>query len=125
MSSMSLGWSLFPSTVIIVLACVNSAVSPAGTPSISMKSSSSALLPVTIVWTGLLHLLVGTCVHCVRSDNEKYRAWPLPRAYHFQCVTHVTNECEAQITRLLSINNRLFFQIAKFTANCYLANYWT
>ena len=31
-SSASLGWSLLPSTVIIVLVLVNSAVSPAGTP---------------------------------------------------------------------------------------------
>ena len=31
MSSMSLGWSLFPSKVIIVLALVNSDMSPAGT----------------------------------------------------------------------------------------------
>ena len=30
-SSMSLGWSLLPSNVVIVLALVNSAVSPAGT----------------------------------------------------------------------------------------------
>ena len=49
-SSMSLGWSLLPLTVIIVLALVNSAVSTAGTSSISMRPgvllySLSVLLP--------------------------------------------------------------------------------
>ena len=87
-SSTSPGWSLLPSTVIIVLALVNSAVSPAGTSSISMRPRSAALLPVSTASTGLLHLSVGACVHCVRSDTEKYRVWPLPCAHHFQCVTY-------------------------------------
>ena len=43
-SSTSPGWSLLPSTVIIVLALVNSAVSPAGTSGISMRPGSAALL---------------------------------------------------------------------------------
>ena len=44
-SSTSLGWSLLPSTVIIVLALVNSAVSPVGTPSISMRPGSCRFTP--------------------------------------------------------------------------------
>ena len=88
-SSASLGWSLLPSTVIIVLAMVNSAVSPVGTSSISTRPGSAALLPVSTTSTGLLCLSVGARVHCVRSDTEKYRMWLLPRAHHFQCVTHV------------------------------------
>ena len=87
--SASLGWSLLPSTVIIVIALVNSAVSPAGTSSISTRPGSAALLPVNTASMGLLHLLVGACVHHVRSDTEKYRVWPLPRAHHFQCVTYI------------------------------------
>ena len=67
---MSLGWSLLPSTVIIVLALVNSALSPAGTQSISMRPRSAALLPVGTASTGLLCLLVGACVHCVKSDTR-------------------------------------------------------
>ena len=89
MSSMSPGWSLLPSTVIIVLALVNSAVFPAGTSSISTRPRSAALLPVSTASTGLLHLSVGAHVHRVRSNTEKYRMWPLPRAHHFQCVTYI------------------------------------
>ena len=81
------GWSLLPSIVIIVLDLVNSAVSPVGTLSISTRPGSAALLPVSTASTGLLRLLVGARVHCVRSNTEKYRVWPLPRAHHFQCVT--------------------------------------
>ena len=88
-SSMSSGWSLLPSTVIIVLALVNSAVSPAGIPSISTRPESAALLPVSTTSTGLLRLLVGAHVHCVRSDTEKYHVWLLLRAHHFQCVTYI------------------------------------
>ena len=87
-SSASPGWSLLPSTVIIVLAWVNSAVSPAGTSSISMRPGSAALLPVSTASTGLLRLSVGACVHRVRSDTE-LSVWPLPRAHHIQCVTHI------------------------------------
>ena len=87
MSSVSLGWSLLPSTVFIVLALVNMTVSPAGTSSISMRPGSAALLPVSTASTGLLLLLVGARVHCVRSNTEKYCMWPLPRAHHFQCMT--------------------------------------
>ena len=89
-SSASQGWSLLPSTVIIVLVLVNSTVSPADTSSISMRPGSAALLPVSNASTGLLRLLVGASVHCVRSDTEKYRVWPLPRARHFQCVTYIS-----------------------------------
>ena len=90
-SSMSQGWSLLPSTVIIVLALVNSAVSPVGTSSISTRPGSAALLPVSTTSTGLLHLSVGAHVHCGRSDTEKYHVWPLPCAHHFQCVTYVVS----------------------------------
>ena len=89
MSSTSLGWSLLPSTVIIVLALVNSAVSPAGTSSISMRPGSASLLPVSTASTGLLCLLVGAHVHCVRSDTEKYHMCLLLCAHHFQCVTYI------------------------------------
>ena len=92
-SSTSLGWSLLPSTVIIVLALVNSAVSPAGTSSISMRPRSAALLPVSTASTGILHLSVGAHLHRVRSDTEKYGMWPLPHAHHFQCVTHILGAC--------------------------------
>ena len=77
-SSASPGWSLLPSTVIIVLALVNSAMSPAGTPSISMRPRSATLLPVSTTSTGLLHLSVGACVHCVRSNTEKYHTCHVP-----------------------------------------------
>ena len=89
MSSMSLGCSLLPSTIIIALALVNSAVSPVGTSSISTRPRSAPLLPVSTASTGLLCLLVGACVHHVRSDTEKYHMWLLPCAHHFQCVTHI------------------------------------
>ena len=82
-SSASPGWSLLPATVIIVLALFNSAMSPAGTSSISTRSRSATLLPVSTTSTGLLHLLVGDHVHRVRSDNEKYSVWPLLCAHHF------------------------------------------
>ena len=85
-SSVSPGWSLLPSIVIIVLALVNSAVSPAGTPSISTRPGSAALLPVSTASTGLLCLLVGACVHRVRSDTE-LSVWPLPHTRHIQCMT--------------------------------------
>ena len=85
-SSISLGWSLLPSTVIIVLALVNSAVSPAGTSSISMRPGSDTLLPVSTTSTGLLHLSVGAPVHRVRSDTE-LSMWLLPCAHHIQCLT--------------------------------------
>ena len=88
-SSASPGWSLLPSTVVIVLALVNSTVSPVGTSSISMRPRSATLLPVSTASTGLLCLLVGAHVHCVRSDTEKYRVWPLPCIHHFQCVTYM------------------------------------
>ena len=84
-SSTSLGWSLLPSTVIIVLALFNSTVFPAGTSSISTRPGSAALLPVSTTSTGLLRLLVGAHVHRVRSDTEKYSVWPLPCTHHFQC----------------------------------------
>ena len=88
-SSVSPGWSLLPSTVIIVLALVNSTVSPAGTSCISTRPRSAAPLPVSTASTGLLHLLVGAHVHCVRSDTEKYSVWLLPHAHHFQCMTRL------------------------------------
>ena len=86
-SSASPGWSLLPLTVIIVLALVNSTMSPAGTSSISTRPGSAALLPVSTTSTGLLCLTVGAHVHRVRSDTGKHCVWPLPRAHHFQCVT--------------------------------------
>ena len=89
-SSVSPGWSLLPSTVIIVLALVNSAVSPVGTSSISMRPRSAALLPVSTTSTGLPHISVGAHVHLVRSATGKRRVWPLPRAYRLQCVTNIT-----------------------------------
>ena len=84
-SSASPGWSLLPSTVIIVLALVNSTVSPAGTSSISTRPGSTTFLPVSTASTGLLHLSVGACVHHVRSDTELCM-WPLLCAFHIQCV---------------------------------------
>ena len=72
-SSTSPGWSLLPSTVIIVLVLVNSTVSPAGTPGISTRPRSAALLPVSTASTGLLCLSVGSRVHCVRNDTGKCR----------------------------------------------------
>ena len=87
-SSTSLGWSLLPSTVIIVLVLVNSTVSPVGTPSISMRPGSAALLPVSTASKGLLCLSVGARVHCIGSDTE-LSMWPLPRVHHIQCVTYV------------------------------------
>ena len=86
-SSTSPGWSLLPSTVIIVLALFNSAVSPAGISSISTRPGSATLLPVSTTSTGLLRLSVGTHVHRVRSDTEKYHVWLLLRTHHFQCMT--------------------------------------
>ena len=83
---MSPGWNLLPSTVIIVLALVNSTVSPAGIPSISMRPRSATLLPVSTASTGLLCLLVGAHVHCVRSDTE-LSVWLLLHTYHIQCMT--------------------------------------
>ena len=88
-SSASPGWSLFPLTVIIVLALVNSAVSPAGTSSISTRSGSATLLPVSTASTELLHLLVGACVYHVRSNTGKHHVWLLPHAHHFQCMTYI------------------------------------
>ena len=86
-SSASLGWSLLPSTVIIVLALVNIAVSPVGTSSISMRPGSATLLPVSTASIGLLRLSVGACVHHVRSTTGKHRMWLLPCAHHLQCMT--------------------------------------
>ena len=88
-SSMSPGWSLLPLTVITVLALVNSAVSPAGTSSISMRPGSATLLPVSTASTGLLRLSVGAHVHRVRSNTGKCHVWPLLHAHRFQCVTHI------------------------------------
>ena len=88
-SSASPGWSLLPSTVIIVLDLVNSAVSPVGTLSISMRPGSVTLLSVSTTSTGLLRLSVGARVHCVRSDTEKYCVWLLPCPHHFQCMTYM------------------------------------
>ena len=86
-SSVSPGWSLLPSTVFIVLALFNNAVSPAGTSSISTRPGSATLLPVSTTSTGLLCLLVGAHVHRVRSNTEKYHMWPLLHTHHFQCMT--------------------------------------
>ena len=83
MSSTSPGGSLLPSTVIIVLAFVNSTVSPAGTLSISTRPGSATLLPVSTTSTGLLCLSVGASVHRVRNDTGNHRVWPLPHCKHF------------------------------------------
>ena len=88
-SSTSLGWSLLPSTIFIVLALVNSTVSQVGTLSISTRPGSAALLPVSTTSTGQLCLLVEAHVHHVRSDTEKYRVWPLPHTHHLQCMTYI------------------------------------
>ena len=72
--SASLGRSLLPSTIIIVLALVNSTVSPSRGPIIiSMRSGSATRLPVSTASTRLLHLSVGAQVHHVRSDTENCR----------------------------------------------------
>ena len=83
-SRVSPAWSLLPSTVIIVLALVNSAMSQAGTSSISTRPGSAPLLPVSTASTGLLRLSVGARVHCVRSDTEKYRVWLLLLVFKWQ-----------------------------------------
>ena len=98
MSSTSLGRSLLPSTVIIVLAFVNSAVSPKGTQSISMRPGSAALLPASTASTVLLCLSVGACVHSVRSDTQNCHMWPLLHTYHFQCMTHIRNQLQGFLT---------------------------
>ena len=63
MSNASLGWSLLPSSVIIV-PC------PTGDLGISTRPGSAAPLPVSTASTGLLCLSVGACVHHGRSDTE-------------------------------------------------------
>ena len=85
-SSASPGGSLLPSTVIIMLALVNSAMSPAGTHNYLKRPGSAALLPVSTTSTGLLHLLVGAQVHRVRSDTGNHHVWPQPHMQHFQCM---------------------------------------
>ena len=82
-SSMSPGWSLLPSNVIIVLTLVNSAMSLG----ISTRPGSVTSLPVSTASTGLLCLLVGAHVHHGRSITE-VGMWPQPHAFHIWCITH-------------------------------------
>ena len=96
-SSASPGWSLLPSNVIIVLALVNSAVSPAGVLGISMRPGSVASLPVSTASTGLLCLLVGAHVHRVKSKTE-VGVWLLLCTYHIQCMTYTHYPSAAQLT---------------------------
>ena len=64
------GWSLLPSSVIIVLALVNSAASPEGTSGISTRPGSVVPLPVSAASTELLCLSVGARVHHGRSITK-------------------------------------------------------
>ena len=117
-SGASLGWSLLHLTVIIVLALVNSTVSQRGTLSISTRPVSAALLPVRTASTGLLHLLVGTHVHCVRSDTGKYHMWPLLCTHHFQCVTYILTTCTCvthQMWNMHGGSHAFHFSIASTT----------
>ena len=109
-SSTSPGWGLLPLTVIIVLALVNSAVSPVGT----MRPRSAALLPVSTVSTGLLHLSVGAHVDHVRGDTGKRHVWPLPCAHHFQCMTYV----HPRTYMYIYIQGHYFFFIKKLVLLC-------
>ena len=69
-SSMSPGWSLLPSSVLIVLALVNSDVPHRGDLGIPTRPGSAASLPDSTASTGLLCLSVGARVHHGRSDIE-------------------------------------------------------
>ena len=51
-----------------------------------MRPGSATLLPVSTASTGLPCLPVGARVHHGRSDTE-VSMWPLPYAYHIQCMT--------------------------------------
>ena len=51
-----------------------------------MRPGSIASLPVSTTSTGLLCLLVGTCVHRGRRDTE-VSVWLLPHTFHIRCVT--------------------------------------
>ena len=86
MSSVSPGWSLLPSSVIIVLALVNSTVSTQGDLGISMRPGSVASLPVSTASTGLLCLLVGARVHCGKSDTE------VEHVATTACVLHLVHD---------------------------------
>ena len=69
-SSMSLGWSLLPSSVLIVLALVNSNIPHWGDLGIPTRPGSATSLPDSTTSTGLLCLSVGARVHCGRSNIE-------------------------------------------------------
>ena len=86
-SSMSPGWSLLPSNIIVVLALVNSAVSPAGTlvsqqdPGVPPHS-----LSVPLPQDCCAFWLVPVCIMVGVSDTEVSMRL-LPCAFHIQCVT--------------------------------------
>ena len=67
-SSTSLGWSLLPSSTLIVLALVNSDIPHQGDLGIPTRPGSATSLPDSTASTGLLCLLVGAHVHRGRSD---------------------------------------------------------
>ena len=85
-SSTSLGWSLLPSSIVIVLALVNSAVSPTGTE-VSQRDlgvppySLSVLLPQDCC----AFQLVLVCI--VVEATPKWSMWLPPRGFRIWCMT--------------------------------------
>ena len=84
-SSTSPGWSLLPSSVIIVLALVHRAVSHRGDLGISTRPGSATRLPVSTASTGLLCLSVGAHVHHGRSNTEVECVATTARISHLVC----------------------------------------
>ena len=87
-SSMSPGWSLLPSKVIIVLALVNSTVSPVGTQ-VSQRDLGVPLysLLVPLPQDCCAFWLVPMCI-MLGSDTE-LSVWPLLCTHHIQCMTYI------------------------------------
>ena len=91
-----------------------------------MRPRCATLLPVSTASTGLLHLSVGACVHCVRSDSGNHHVWPLLCTHHFQCMTythlekvlvHMSDEQDVQIFKSHNDyvqNKRKFLQYLKY-----------
>ena len=87
-SSASPGWSLLPSSVIIVLALVNSAVSPKGTYVSQWDLGVSPhSLSVPLPQDCCAFWLVPMCI--VVEVSPKWSAWLPPRAFRIRCVTYI------------------------------------
>ena len=100
-SSASLGWSLLPSSVIIVLALVNSAVSHRGLRYLN-ETRECTPLPVSTASTGLLCLLVRARVHRGRSDTEVEQVATTAHILHlvhdiYMKMMHVQQQLHAAI----------------------------